>query len=425
MGIFKRLLRKGMKYLPEPMKLSLIRSFIDVSKDPPEAIHFRVARTQSELEQAFGLLHEEYVRAGYMEPHPSGLRVTKYHILPSTAVLVAVVDDEVIGTVSLIKRSDFGMPFDTVFSAAEDIAPGESVAEVSSLAVRRDYQGKRDIVLLPLIKYLVEYCECYFGVDTLVMTCHPDRFAIYQALAGWHPIEQEVVENYGFAKGAPAQGGIANIADTYQELAASFAGKRPEKNMYRYLRHRRFKNFQFPDREFLHANDPVMTYELIDYFFKRRTSLMFEFSDREICILRGMYDHPKFAALFEDLKPLPSEAFRNERKEFRFDVNCPGRTLVKGEVNYPIDVSVISASKNGMMIFTKANLPSGASLQLQVAISSRHKVQMDVISVWDQGQKKHGLQIVQSNEQWESFVEYLGNLLNHETLSPSTVKLTG
>lgn len=50
---------------------------------------FELARSRQELERAYILTHEEYVRLGYMSPHPSGMRVSIYHALPTTRTFVA------------------------------------------------------------------------------------------------------------------------------------------------------------------------------------------------------------------------------------------------------------------------------------------------------------------------------------------------
>ena len=80
-----------MLQLPTFIKTPLLRSVVEFPQDISPTLRFKVAETKSELEQAFKLLHDGYVNEQLMTPHPSGLRVTKYHSLPSTTTLIAIV----------------------------------------------------------------------------------------------------------------------------------------------------------------------------------------------------------------------------------------------------------------------------------------------------------------------------------------------
>ena len=51
--------------------------------NPPKTLVVKLAETKHEVAAALGLLHDTYVREGYMKPHPSGMRLTIYHALPS------------------------------------------------------------------------------------------------------------------------------------------------------------------------------------------------------------------------------------------------------------------------------------------------------------------------------------------------------
>src|SRR5438046_1906361 len=114
-------IRRLLSLLPKTMRYRLYRRRLYLSPPSP-GITFRLADNQSELEQAFQLLHDSYVRSGFMKPHPSGLRVTKYQALPATTNLVAVVGSEVVGTVSLIRRSAFGLPIESIFDLSHIIS---------------------------------------------------------------------------------------------------------------------------------------------------------------------------------------------------------------------------------------------------------------------------------------------------------------
>ncbi len=57
---------------------------------------FRMARGREELHAAMRLVHDSYVRLGFIRPNRHGLHVIPYHVLPTTDVLVAVRRGEVV-----------------------------------------------------------------------------------------------------------------------------------------------------------------------------------------------------------------------------------------------------------------------------------------------------------------------------------------
>src|ERR1035438_10509274 len=75
--------------LPKKVMRPLLRRTLQLDYAPADEMTFKIADTQTELEEAFELLHDSYVKVGFMKAHPSGLRVTIYHALPTTTILVA------------------------------------------------------------------------------------------------------------------------------------------------------------------------------------------------------------------------------------------------------------------------------------------------------------------------------------------------
>lgn len=106
-----------MALMPEKFRHDFIRSRLRLGDGASPHYIFKLAETRDELEQAFRVLHDAYVGQGYMDPHPSGLRVTKYHALPTTAVLITkdLRTNEVVATVSIVRNTALGLPLDSVF----------------------------------------------------------------------------------------------------------------------------------------------------------------------------------------------------------------------------------------------------------------------------------------------------------------------
>src|SRR5690349_17311843 len=82
-------------------KFRFLRRKLVLSDISKEGFTFKLASSADELDQAYRLLHDAYVKEGYMQPHPSGLRCSIFGALPYTSVLIAKYKDEVVSTVSL------------------------------------------------------------------------------------------------------------------------------------------------------------------------------------------------------------------------------------------------------------------------------------------------------------------------------------
>ncbi|MFM8314820.1 MAG: N-acyl amino acid synthase FeeM domain-containing protein, partial [Deltaproteobacteria bacterium] len=264
------LIRKAIGLLPRKIRYEVFRNRVSIPSNNPEII-FKLAQTQSELEQAFQILHDAYVGSGFMKAHPSGMRITPYHALPSTSTLIATRDNKVIATVSIIRDSGLGLPLESIFNIKELKEKGRRVAEISSLAIHHSYRGNNGEVLFPLLKYLYRYCVNFFGVDYMVIAVNPSRSDFYEAVLFFQRITSQIVAKYDFVQGAPALGAYLDLRLFYQTLATYYGNKKESKNFFNFFTGDIPSNFVYPDRQYYKITDPVMTPEMLNYFFNQKT----------------------------------------------------------------------------------------------------------------------------------------------------------
>ena len=153
--------RKLFSMLPQGQRHGIYRSFVDCDPAPNERLVLKIADTQEELEACFKLLHDAYVSSGFMTPDPSGMRVTIYHALPTTTTLCAKLNDQVIGTISLIRESAIGFPLQRIFDLSEVREQAGYIAEVSALAIHPKFRRTGGTILFPLMKFMYEYCTTW------------------------------------------------------------------------------------------------------------------------------------------------------------------------------------------------------------------------------------------------------------------------
>jgi hypothetical protein len=120
------------------------------------------------------------------------MRVTPYHALPSTEVLVATKQGQVISTVSLIRDGELGPPMESVYGpeVAWYRQRGFSLAEVSCLADCRQGQ-KRSVPVVMRLMGLMAQCAKRRGVDQLLIAVHPRHVKFYHYFAAFVPIGKE------------------------------------------------------------------------------------------------------------------------------------------------------------------------------------------------------------------------------------------
>jgi hypothetical protein len=169
------------------------------SLDCRSDIECRVATSRQELFEAFHLVYEQYRQSGLMTPNACQMRITPYHLLPSTEVLVAVDRGKVNCTMSVVRDGELGLPMESVYH--EEVASLRlreiSLAEVSCLADNHDPQSAL-FQLMPLVAQLAYYR----GVDQLLIAVHPRHARFYHRFLGFDVIAEE--RTYGKVCGKPA-----------------------------------------------------------------------------------------------------------------------------------------------------------------------------------------------------------------------------
>lgn len=323
-----------------------MRQKLRIAPIPEPDIHFKVAMERSELETAYALLHDCYVRAGLTDPHPSGLRCTVFTALPYTTTIVTMQGDRVIGTVSLIRDSSLGFPSDCVYRAENDRyrEKGRRMLEVSALAVHPDFRRDHRISL-HLMKYLYTYAANFMSCDMLCATVHPRALDFYAGLLGFVQNGQAV--RYGFVKGAPAVHITLDLDAAYRDLMPRMYRKAPrERDLYSFMLGHDPRHL-YPERNPSSALDPVMTPELLRYFFIERTPLFLKLPRAQRALIRSAY------ALNFDMNAIPELSDVLVARQFRYPVDM--EVTLRG-AGHAISGKIRDLSTGGLKIETSEPL---------------------------------------------------------------------
>jgi hypothetical protein len=388
---------------------------------------FKLAQTQAELEACFRLLHDEYVKAGLMRPDPSGMRVTLYHALPTTSMLMCKYGQKVVGTVSLIRKSKLGYPMQQAFNLDEVFQVGGNVAEVSALAISSHFNAPRELVLIPMLKFLYEYAEYRFDTRHLVIAVNPRQIVFYEKLFFFRRLRQRAVSHYDFVRGAPAVGAYLDLVKAKEIFFREYGNQPDEKNLYHYFTAASLPNGQFPHRRFHTTTDPVMTPELLDYFFNKRTKIFSTLKAPEVQLLHTVYNLPEYRqCLPARAKELPREHGR-ERTHRRFQVRCPARLYInRVGVSHTVSLIVYECSEKVFCARSERPLAVGligeaeidlgefeqCSLLVQVKCLSKHSNRLVMLKVCEANSEQSG--------RWLKFVRALSNAPTADDLEEAT-----
>ena len=303
------------------------------------------------------MLHDAYVASGFMRPDPSGMRVTIYHALPTTTTLYAKVDGEPVGTISMIREGVFGFPLQSVFDLSNVRAQEGNIAEISALAVHPDYRKTGGTILFPLMKFIYEYCTRFFDTRHLVIAVNPDRIELYESLLFFRRLQENTVDRYDFANGAPAVGATLDLKHAPAIFERVYGRRSLRKNLFRYFVQTRLPNINVPKRRYFTTNDPVMTPALLDHFFNQATRVLESLDDRKRMLLRSIHDLPEYAQLLPTVRGA-GPADNPLRRHKRYSIRCPAVVaFAAGDAPQRPALHVVEISLLGFQAESKVTLP--------------------------------------------------------------------
>jgi GNAT superfamily N-acetyltransferase len=415
--------RQLFSFLPRSARFAIYRSFVECNPAPDERLVLKIAETQEELEACFKLLHDAYVGSGFMKPDPSGMRVTIYHALPTTTTLCAKFDGEVVGTMSLIRESIFGFPLQTIFDLTEVRENRGNIAEVSALAVHPKFRKTGGSILFPLMKFMYEYCTTFFDTRHLVIAVNPNRIELYESLLFFQRLRESSVDKYDFANGAPAVGASLDLHQAPAVFKRVYGKKSPQKNLHNYFLETVLPNIVIPNRRYYTTNDPVMTANLLDYFFNQRTNVFSKLDVRKKNLLHSIYNLEPYKKVLPEASP-ECEDEQALRQHERYSVKCPGTLSMDGSQQAQnFKLNVIELSEDGFQAVSNASVPMNTWGQAKIKLGKSEASMVDVMAVRDRtagARRLFGFKLKKPDLPWIKFVYALQSGTTHDDLENAT-----
>ena len=407
---FHQLVRRLVGRLPVQARFAIYRATVDCDPEPDLRLELKVAETRQELEDCFRILHDAYVASGFMKPHPSGMRVTIYHALPTTTTLCAKWEGRVVGTISMIREGVFGFPLQSVFDLEQLRQQHGQIAEISALAVHPEFRKTGGVVLFPLMKFMREYCVKMFDTRHLVIAVNPDRIDLYEALLYFERLREAPVAEYDFANGAPAVGATLDLQSASALFKRGYRGRPRRKNLHSYFFELALPNIEMPQRRYFTTNDPVMTPEHLDYFFNQRTQVFEHLDNRRKALLWSIYDIPEYRRVL----PLVDEVAGVDhplRRHHRYSLRAPAELKLQIDGVERIFVfDVVEVSLSGFQAESRLELPLDARGEARVQLGRQEWSRNEVCLVrckHSEGQRFYAFRVNEPDDAWRRCVAAL------------------
>ncbi len=410
----RRALRRSARWLlaalPEGARFALYRRTVDCEPVANGRLELKIADTQAELEACFALLHNAYVASGFMRPHPSGLRVTPYHALPTTTTLCAKVDGQVVGTLSIVRDGIFGFPMQSAFDISSIRAKDGRIAEISALAIHPRWRKTGGSVLFPLMKFMYGYCTRFFDTRHLLIAVNPAHIEMYESVLFFRRLAGQGVDRYDFANGAPAVGATLDLHEAPQLFERAYGHKPGRRNLHRYFVETELAEIKYPPRPWHTSNDPVLTPALMHHFFNDRTRGFEELDERRRLLLHSIYREPEWQAVLPSLPTAPAQGAAL-RSEVRHSMKCPATLSILGTSSNDLRITIVEVSGHGFLARALRPLSVGTrcSIVAELADGVKSRVQGEVVRLAgsDSGQF-YGFRVQSPDAAWERCVAWLG-----------------
>jgi hypothetical protein len=397
--------RDALKLLPPALRYEVYRQQLRLPTELPADLELKIATTPIELEQACAVLHDAYVDARFMDPHPTGLRLTPWHLMPTTTTAIAKWRGRVVATMSVIGDNPLGLPMEKAFDLSEVRTTGERLAEVSALAIDPWFVASRRYLLHPLIRFLWLESIRYLGIDRYVIAVNPSMVEFYEAFYLFRQLkDQSRVEKYDFVKGAPA---VALHTASREGLAAiqrKYEGRPLGRNLGAFFAQSPVPSHVGPERDFYVPARQARRAEAVEYFLKSRTDLWNELDPGALQAMAQSYEQTEVAPVFAEIALPPAK-----RAERRYEVACPV-DAIGDHIGQPRAV-VRDVSARGLRVHFAGGVPrlrrKGDAVTLSLALGPGKRASVHAQKVWQHGEHLAGFRVSSGCAHWRAFQAHL------------------
>lgn len=398
-----------LKLLPKPLQEKLIRSKFEIDYNLPEDLILKQAETESEMQQALNLVHDSYVELGYIDRHESEMRFSKFHALPTAVILVAKQGDEVIGTISILPDSAFGLPSEATWSLGKYRQNGNILAEVSSLAIKKCHRTRRGKLLLPLCKIMIEYAIKILKVDGLVIATTHEVEPFYVHVLLFETVVKKTGQRHDLVKGNPSSCCYLPVDDTLPERFAKVYKNEPlNRNLGHFFFEAELSNIKLPEPkkslQAIHKDKNFAKSQLI----KKYPEMTQSFTEKDKLVLSNL-DAGGFLSIQPEQMSMP------KKKSLRCDTRFKVWVFIEGFFT-PVAAQMLDVSEHGfqLRLRTPHPIPSvGAGLSVVLENIDKLILARAVVR-WVSQETRMGCELDEVSNDWKNWIHDINSEIFHK-----------
>ncbi|RKY95795.1 MAG: hypothetical protein DRQ06_02920 [Candidatus Hydrothermota bacterium] len=262
-----------------------------------ETIEYRVVRTKEELEKAFHLVYQEYLKRGYTQLLPSQQKLSIFNSLPETTTFIAIWKKEVLATATLIPDSPLGLPMDEIYhQELENFRKRKGkLCEISMLASNTELfkngvslmlHSKKMFFIFSLFKLIFDYVYNILHLDYICITINPKHKLTYDFLLFKDLGE---LKTYSSVNNAPAIGKFLDLNNVKEECK-----KTGKEGLYRMFFSSKNEPTKFSPKLILSAED-------LRYFFVEKTDIFKKATPFQLEYIKKCYPTYDFSQILKGI----------------------------------------------------------------------------------------------------------------------------
>jgi hypothetical protein len=422
----RKLIWKLFELLPGAIKHKLIRDSIDIDESQLAGIEIRVARDQQEINQAFKLLYEAYLGNGLMDPKEHELRITKYHCLPTSIIVVAIYEGEVIGTVTHVLDSQLGLPSDSAVDLTSFRKRGKRIAEISALAVKKGFR-RSHALLFAMTRYMFYYATKYAGVNYWIIGVRSNVATYYQGLFFFNRFKTKKIA-HNFVKNSPSYFLYANLNELDALFLKHYSNKPDNKNMYKFYRQKKLQEIgNFDQFKFNLPINYCYDKESFENYFREKEKIIESLNQTEKFEVLNAYKeiYPEFFEASE-VELLTSKHIRNGVRYISFyeieilrNINNQDNSITLNK-EFVSNGHMLNFSKTGFLLKTNQKLNIDESYLIRFPMKYPIERMVSFRVVGDLKNNMYSGVILNNPMPWTNFINQI-ELHFHKQVQQDTV----
>ncbi|MEO8249256.1 MAG: hypothetical protein ABI589_07790, partial [Burkholderiales bacterium] len=236
-------------------------------------------------------------------------------------------------------------------------------------------------------------------------------------------LNETKIDNYDFVNGAPAVGASLDLQVAPEMFKQIYGRRKQKKNLHSYFTEITLPNIVVPNRRYFTTNDPVMTPQLLDYFFNEQTQVFANLDDRKKVLLRSIYDTPAYAGVLPAVDA-ETQHHHHMRQHQRYALKCPGMISVSDAHEPQLQAfEVLEVSKYGFQAASQVDLPLNVWCDVTVQLGRSEKSFMKAMALRESVNGVKGwyaFKLAEPDLAWRKLVNALRSGETHADLENAT-----